>query len=301
MYLGLPVGGDSRRLAFWEPIMSRIAARLSGWKSRFLSFGGRLILIKYVMSSLPVYAISFFKAPTCIISSIESLFNKFFWGGSEDHRKISWISWNKICVSKEVGGLGVRRMREFNLALLGKWCWRMLVEREGLWYRVLVACYGQEGGMVREGGRCSSTWWRDVASIRDRGGGVGGGWFKDNVFKKVGNGMDTYFWTDPWIGGIPLAVRFSRLFELSVVKNSRWGLCCLWMWRKVGVRGSGGGGCGCGRRTCYESVGCCCLMLFCRFKVLIDGGGALIPMVSTLSVLFTICLPLTIVGSWMRL
>jgi len=122
------------------------------WKSRFLSFGGRLILIKFVLSSLPVYALSFFKAPSGIISSIESMFNKNFWGGSEDHRKISWVSWNSICVSKEKGGLGVRRMREFNLALLEKWCWRMLVDRNDLWYRVLVARYGEEDGVLRDGG-----------------------------------------------------------------------------------------------------------------------------------------------------
>jgi len=36
--------------------------------------------------------------------------------------------------------------------------------------------------------------------------------------------MNTYFWTDPWIGGILLAVRLSRLFELSVVKNSMVGV-----------------------------------------------------------------------------
>jgi len=54
MYLGLQVGGDSRRLAFLEPVVSCVAARLSGWKSRFLSFGGRLILVKFILSSLPV-------------------------------------------------------------------------------------------------------------------------------------------------------------------------------------------------------------------------------------------------------
>jgi len=56
--LGLPIGSDARRLLFWEPIIDRIKARLSKWNSRFLSFEGRLILIKFVLSSLHVYALS---------------------------------------------------------------------------------------------------------------------------------------------------------------------------------------------------------------------------------------------------
>ncbi|GAU48515.1 hypothetical protein TSUD_244350 [Trifolium subterraneum] len=62
-YLGLPIGGDSRRLGFWDPVLTRLKNRLSGWRSRFLSFGGRLVLLKSVLTSLPVYALSFFKAP----------------------------------------------------------------------------------------------------------------------------------------------------------------------------------------------------------------------------------------------
>ena len=80
LYLGMPIGGNSRRLSFWEPLLNRLKSRLSGWSSKHLSFGGRLILLKSVLSSLPVYALSFFKAPTGIISSIESLFNCFFLG-----------------------------------------------------------------------------------------------------------------------------------------------------------------------------------------------------------------------------
>jgi len=73
------------------------------------------------MSSLPLYTLSFFKAPSGIISSIESiLIKKKNWGGGEDHRKIAWVNWNSICTSNELGGLGVRRLKEFNIALLGK-------------------------------------------------------------------------------------------------------------------------------------------------------------------------------------
>ena len=74
VYLGLPIGGDPRKLDFWRPILNSIKPRLSNWKSKFLSFGGRLILLKSVLSSLPVYFLSFFKAPTGIISSIEAIF-----------------------------------------------------------------------------------------------------------------------------------------------------------------------------------------------------------------------------------
>jgi hypothetical protein len=100
------------------------------------------------LTSLLVYALSFFKASSGIISIIESIFNKFLWGGSEENRKISWVAWSSICLRKDYGGLGVR---EFNCALLGKWCWRMLVDREGFWYRVLVARYGEEAGRLEDG------------------------------------------------------------------------------------------------------------------------------------------------------
>jgi len=75
VYLGLFICGYPIRLIFWEPIMRGIKSRLSGLKSRFLLFGGRLILLKFILTSLPVYALSFFKAPLGIISSIESIFN----------------------------------------------------------------------------------------------------------------------------------------------------------------------------------------------------------------------------------
>ena len=55
--------------------------------------------------------------------------------------------------------------------------------------------------------------------MRDGGGGVGGGWFKDCISKKVGNGRDTLFLTDLWLRGIP----FKNLIKLlaSVLKIYR--------------------------------------------------------------------------------
>ncbi|CAJ2631793.1 unnamed protein product [Trifolium pratense] len=220
LYLGLPIGGDPRRLCFWEPVLDRLKNRLSGWSSRFLSIGGRLVLLKSVLTSLPVYALSFFKAPSGTISSIESILIKFFLGGSENIRKVSWINWNTICLRKEYGGLGVRQLREFNLALLGKWCWRILVDREGLWFRVLAGRYGVERGRLCEGGARGSTWWRELARIQDGGGEAGIGWFRECVVRQVGDESDTFFWTDPWVDGISLRERYGRLFDLAENKSA---------------------------------------------------------------------------------
>jgi len=101
LYLGLSIGGDPWRLAFWEHVVSSIKSRLAGWQSRFLSFGGRLVLLKSVLTSLPVYALSFFKALSGIISLIESIFFFKFGEGVRITGKLPGLQ-------KEDGGLGVR-------------------------------------------------------------------------------------------------------------------------------------------------------------------------------------------------
>ncbi|KEH18310.1 hypothetical protein MTR_8g015920 [Medicago truncatula] len=103
MYSGISIGGDCHCLGFWNPLLDRINLRLSSWKSKYISFGDRPILLKFVMYSLSIYFLSFFKAPT-----------------------------DSVCRSKEDEWLGVRRLREFNLSLLDKWYWRMLVYKDGL-------------------------------------------------------------------------------------------------------------------------------------------------------------------------
>jgi len=57
-------------------------------------------------------------------------------------------------------------------------------------------------------------WWCDIFALRQIG------WFSDNVCRSLGNGKHTLFWTDVWIGGLSLSVRFSRLYDLSMFKES---------------------------------------------------------------------------------
>jgi len=36
----------------------------------------------------------------------------------------------------------VQRIQEHNFVLLEKWCWRLNLEKDNLWYKVLAARYG---------------------------------------------------------------------------------------------------------------------------------------------------------------
>jgi len=115
--------------------------------------------------------------------------------------------------------LAIRRIGAFNISMLGKWCWRLLTEKGGLWYRVLKARYGEVGGRIREGGRDSSVWWKMLCRICE---GVGEGvrnWFDDNIRRVIGHGRGTLFWYDKWIGDMPLRLKFPRLFDLAVEKD----------------------------------------------------------------------------------
>ncbi|PNX69332.1 cytochrome p450, partial [Trifolium pratense] len=48
----------------------------------------------------------------------------------------------KISRPKNCGGLGIRDLRAVNLALLGKWRWRVIARGQGLWREILLARYG---------------------------------------------------------------------------------------------------------------------------------------------------------------
>jgi len=96
----------------------------------------------------------------------------------------------------------------------------MLSEKEGLWYRVLKARYREVGGRVREGGQHDSLWWRSVCSVRGRVNEGVGSWFDGNVRRMVGDGRTTLFWFDHWVGEMPLRIKFPRLFDLAINKES---------------------------------------------------------------------------------
>jgi hypothetical protein len=54
-YLGLPVGAKPRLSSTWAPMVDSIWKRLGSWGNKYISLGGRIVLINAVLNSLPIF------------------------------------------------------------------------------------------------------------------------------------------------------------------------------------------------------------------------------------------------------
>lgn len=91
-YLGVNIVDGRLTYRHLEELINKILDKVSGWKSRLLSAGGKLILLKHVMSSLPIYLLSVLQVPKSVLGSIKRILSTFFWGESDGSPKTKWCA-----------------------------------------------------------------------------------------------------------------------------------------------------------------------------------------------------------------
>ena len=79
-YLGLPfIIGKSKNQVFAE-IREKVGKKLSGWKEKMPSMGGKEILIKAMAQAIPTYTMSCFLLPKGLCEDLEQMMQNFWWG-----------------------------------------------------------------------------------------------------------------------------------------------------------------------------------------------------------------------------
>ncbi|XP_062175976.1 uncharacterized protein LOC133881026 [Alnus glutinosa] len=191
-YLGLPILVGRSKMRSFEGILSRVRKKVDGWKEKFLSQAGKEILIKAVVQAIPMYSMNIFQLPKKLCSNLNSIMSRFWWGRSEGVKGLTWMSWSRLGVPKEKGGMGFRDLEIFNRALLAKQGWRLFKFPESLVARVMKAKYYPNGDLFSAhlGSRPSFAW-RSIFQARRI--------VEDGLLWRIGDGETVRIWKDKWL------------------------------------------------------------------------------------------------------
>ena len=76
-YLGVPLSITPLRIADWKDLITKMEKKLHNWAFRVLNAPGRLILLKYVLQSIPIYQLSGRTISKSICNHLVNMFKKF--------------------------------------------------------------------------------------------------------------------------------------------------------------------------------------------------------------------------------
>ncbi|XP_020259573.1 uncharacterized protein LOC109836061 [Asparagus officinalis] len=107
-YLGVPL--LYKRLSYVDclPLLNKISGQFQNWmKCKTLSYAGRIQVIKSVILGVQIYWTSSYILPMKVLHKIDELCRNYLWGKKDQSLKTALVSWDKICLSKDQGGLGI--------------------------------------------------------------------------------------------------------------------------------------------------------------------------------------------------
>eukprot|EP00253_Pinus_taeda_P017122 PITA_17122 len=128
-YLGLPLTMGSNRNNLWEEVISKFNKKIAAWGGVWLTSGGKIILIRFVLSALPTFQATLLLSPRQTTNQISCLMRNFLWnGGKGNSNRFHLVNWEMVKRPIAEGGLQIRDPHQANLALGCKLLWQLISE-----------------------------------------------------------------------------------------------------------------------------------------------------------------------------
>ena len=191
-YIGLPLMSRKLRMAEYAPLIEKISAKFNAWAVLSLSFAGRIQLISTVISGLINFWTFAFILPLGCIRKIESLCSRFLWSGNIEKKGLTKVSWAKVCLPKDEGGLGLKRVASWNRTLCLRMIWLLFSSSGSLWVAWhLFHNFSKTTSFWNQREKANDSWnWKCILRLR----------ILAIRFIKcvIGNGTKASFWFDNW-------------------------------------------------------------------------------------------------------
>lgn len=190
-YLGVSLVFEKLKDRDCKPLLDKITARISAWTYRFLSMAGRLQLVTSVLNSMYAYWCNIFLLPTKVMRTVESICCAFLWKGTVSHAKGAKVRWEVVCLPKSEGGLGIKRLQDWNISCLARLVWLIFSGSESLWIAWVHSTLLKGRSFWTVKIHLYHSWcWKKILKLRDK--------FLPMMKFLVGNGETIFIWHDPW-------------------------------------------------------------------------------------------------------
>eukprot|EP00253_Pinus_taeda_P013228 PITA_13228 len=232
-YLGLPLAKEHIKAEVWTKHIEKMRGLLQSWGASWLNLAGRTILIKVVLSGLPIYQYAVIMAPASTHKHMELIMRSFLWqGGKQDTKKFSLVSWDQVTLPYEKGGLSIKIPSLSNQALGLKLIWKILSGNGSWWVETIKRKYlrGPNSNILNEPivDRPCTPMWRLIKKVLPH--------FRENASKLPGNGKNIKIWADRIMNSNPRNLlqelrplqdwmeerKITTLYDISSWNQNRW-------------------------------------------------------------------------------
>ncbi|GMH16977.1 hypothetical protein Nepgr_018818 [Nepenthes gracilis] len=133
-YLGVPLITSRLSVVDCKALIDRVRQRINSWTNKLLSLGGRLQLVRSILSSIHLFWASIFIIPKSILKLMEGYIRHFLWHGSITGGTTAKVAWEQVCKPQSEGGLGIHNLQNSNKALISHLLWKIITkDHKSIW------------------------------------------------------------------------------------------------------------------------------------------------------------------------
>ena len=168
-YLGVPLSPHRLLASQFSPLLQKLESSIQSWMGKLLSYVGRLELIRSVLHGMVQFWLRIFPIPGIVITKINSICRSFLWSGNSCSPHSALVSWQKVCLPKQEGGLALLDIRARNKGFLVKQLWNFHLKTDSLWIRWVAHYYLSHTTIWDVGVRSvSSPLWKSISTLKNQ-------------------------------------------------------------------------------------------------------------------------------------
>ena len=162
-YLSVPIVASRLTKVECTQLITKIKAKVNQWSTRHISYAGQLVLINSVIFGMINYWASIFLLPNDVIERLTQICRNFLWNGNAEP-----ISWQRSCMPKSKGGLGIKDLATWNKATIAKLVWAVAQKRDILWVRWVHGRYTRGKNWWEYTPPHDNSWyWKKLCRVKD--------------------------------------------------------------------------------------------------------------------------------------